>query len=152
MLEGDVYDWRWADDARHADCGPHRSYHCFSRIAVVKDGLLCDTFWSPPGTKLSPDAVVLTLLGNILDMTEIRESEARYYCSGDIVDMRHSNNSRASVYLKAGAQKDRDTMLEYIRREREQAESEARFNASKIERMDGLEKMVIEGNLDDVYL
>ena len=151
MLEGDVYDWRWADDAKHADCGPYRSYHCFSRIAVVKDGLLCDTFWLPPGTKLSPDAVVLTLLGNLNDMTEIRESDARYYHSKDIVDMRHSNNSRASVYLKSGAEKDRDTMLEYIRRERDQAESEACFAASKIERMDGLEEMVIAGNLDDAH-
>ena len=152
MLEGDVYDWRWADDAKHADCGPYRSYHCFSRIAVVKDGMLCDTFWSSAGSKLSPDAVVLTLLGNLNGMTEIRESEARYYCGEDIVDMRHSNNSRASVYLKSGAEKDRDTMLEYIRRERDQAASEARFNASKIERMDDLEKVVIAGNLNDVYL
>ncbi len=155
MREGDIYRWRWADDARDRDCGPYRAYHCFSRIAVVENGLLCDTFWSfwsaTGKKKLSPDSIVLTLLGNSNDMTKIREGEARYYRMNDIVNMRHSNDSRAPVYLKPGAKKDRDTMLDYIRYERERAESDARFAASKIESMDGFEKMVIAGNLDDVH-
>ncbi len=152
MREGDIYRWRWADDALDRDHGPYRAYHCFSQRAVVENGLLRDTFWSATGkTRLDPDTVILTLVGNSNDMTKIRESEARYYRGKDVVNMRHSNDSRAPIYLQPGAEKDRDTMLEYIRRERDQADSDARFAASKIERMDGLEKMVIAGNLDDVH-
>jgi len=150
MLEGDIYRWRWADDARDRDRGPYRAYHCFSQMAVVRDGRLCDTFWYGHGTVIDPSVVALTLLGNENDMTKIREYEARYYRSEDIVDMRHSNSSSAPVYLQPGAQKDPDTMLEYIRHERGRAEYEARYAAEKIERMDGFEKMVIAGNLDDV--
>ena len=151
MRDGDIYRWRWADDARDQDCGPYRAYHCFSQIAVAENGRLCDTFWGGMSEgALNPEDVILTLLGNINDMTKIREYQARCYRSEDIVDMRHSNSTCAPIYLKPGAAKDPDTMLEYIRHERGQAEYEARYATEKIDRMDGLEQMVNSGNLDDV--
>jgi len=112
MREGDIYRWRWADPERDADCGPFRSYHCLSQLAVVRSGKLTDTYWPGTGNHvLDPAKVTLTFIGNIADLVEIRAYDIPYYRREDIVDMRHANNSYGPIYLRKGAQKDADTML-----------------------------------------
>ena len=89
LQEGDIYRWRWADQAKDADCGPYRSYHCCSKLAVVRNGKLVDTFWYGSDNKiLDPAEVDLTLLGNVANLIEIRSYDIPYYRHADIVDMR----------------------------------------------------------------
>lgn len=154
MRDGDVYHWRWKDDERDADCGPFRAYHCYSQIAVVKNGELCDTFWSDcSGAKvLDPSEIILDLRGNINDMSEIPEWEMPYYRPEAVVDMRHSNNSRAPIYLKAGAKRDAGVMLERVREKQREAERNIEFAQRRIKDMMEQERLILAGDLDAVYL
>ena len=96
MRDGDIYRWLWKDEAKRNDFGGFGAYHCYSQIAVAKAGRLFDTYWSDHSKSLDPDQIELTLLGNSNEMTEIRQYDICYYDRADIVDTRHSNNSRGS--------------------------------------------------------
>jgi hypothetical protein len=131
MKDGDVFTWAWRDGVRNiAD-----PYHCWSRIAVVgPDGRLRDTFWSDNSDKLVPIAsVVLTYRGNTKEMKKIPHYEAQFYCDKDVVDMRHSNNSNAPVYVVPGAERDqgvmRDVTLERLAKARREIEYQERLIA-----------------------
>lgn len=154
MKEGDIYRWRWADKEKDADCGPYRSYHCCSQMAVVRNGKLVDTFWHgfSDNKVLDTNKVTLTLLGNTADLIEIRPCDVAYYRREDIVDMRHSNNSHGPIYLRKGAKKDAETMLELVRHRRECAEREIEFSKRRIEQCDKDEARIAAGKLDEVYL
>lgn len=153
MKEGDIYSWRWRDDDRHADCAPYRSYHCKSRLAVVRNGTLFDTYWFgyDQNSMLRPDDVILTLLGNASDMSKIRSWDVAYYKPADVVDMRHSNNSSGPIYLKSGATRDRNAMLTTAVARREEAISQRDSAAREIERMDEIVKLIEINALDKVY-
>lgn len=154
MREGDIYSWRWRDDKRHEDCGPYRSYHCRSRIAVVEDGRLYDTYWSFSGNEpeIKQDDVVLTLLGNKNDMTEIPASKLHYYKKSDIIDMRHSNNSTGPIYLKSGAQIDAATIRSEIERRIADAESTIRMQQESVRHLQSMMQHVDNGDLLSVWL
>ena len=145
MNEGDIYFWRYADES----CANYSNlYHCKSRKAVVYKGRLIDTFWSSlsDGAVLDPSRVVLEFKGNKADLRTIREWEVKYYDAQDVVDMRHSNSSRAEIYVKAGALRSRDAMLKHI------AEMEDAIRSAKY-RLELLAKSradVMDGKLDEV--
>lgn len=111
LREGNIYHWRWADPAKDSDCGPYRSYHCYSQMAVVTNGQLVDTYWHCSGgdSVLDPEAVTLTLLGNVNELVEIQRHDLPYYRHEDIVDMRHSNNLRGPIYRRREAKRDAAT-------------------------------------------
>lgn len=44
MNDGDIYRWNYRDP--NTDNRAYGSYHCCSRIAVFKEGMLRDTFWN----------------------------------------------------------------------------------------------------------
>lgn len=154
MRDGDIYRWRWADEARDADRGPYRSYHCKSQIALRLAGRLYDTYWSSTGCDdvLCQDDVVLTFLGNCCDMQPINEGDLRYYRAEDVVDTRHPNNSNAPIYLKNGAKRDAEAMREFVRRRSEDAERAIEIAQETIERMEEAAKQIDAGNLDNIYL
>lgn len=118
MRDGDIYHWVWNEarvERSRKFWGNTNLYHCKSQIAVVVDGVLKDTFWGTSGSDgyLSPNDVVLTFQGNVNDMSVILEWEKVFYRREDLVDMNHSNNSRAPVYAKPGTSRDAATMKEY---------------------------------------
>jgi hypothetical protein len=151
LRDGDIYSWRWRDDARHADRAPYRSYHCRSRIAEVHKGRLYDTFWSIPSEGLLNEAdVILTFLGNVREMKKISEWQLPYYRDEDIVDMRHSNNSGADIWLKPGAVLNADKMREHAEYKRQRALDEIQSRQRTVERLDEALAQIEKGNLDAV--
>jgi len=154
MRDGDIYRWRWKDEARDSDRGPYRSYHCKSQVAIVKGGSLYDTYWSYGGSDgwLNPDDIILTFWANMADLTEINSGLAVYYRRDDVVDMRHANSTRGPVYLKAGAARDAAIMLEYIASKIKDRKSDIRFAEYALERLAEAEAKVAAGNLDDVWI
>lgn len=148
MKDGDIYRWEWKDVEAHGGYGDFRAYHCKSQIAVCKDGVLYDTFWGISWEHtVSVKDVNLTFLGNSNEMSEIREYEMPYYRRQDIVDTRHSNNRRAPIYLKAGAERDAETMLAHATYKRETAERERDSADRDINHWTEIESAIQSGNL-----
>jgi hypothetical protein len=153
LRDGNVYSWRWLlDDKRHADNAPYRSYHCRSQIAEVWNGALYDTFWTGHSYehRLSEADVILTFRGNINEMTPISEWQLHYYRPDDIVDMRHSNNSGAPIWLKPGAVRDAERMREWAEYERQNALSAIQSAEHKLSRFNDALALIEKGALADV--
>jgi hypothetical protein len=152
LRDGDIYLWRWADPARD-NAGMWGDYHCYSRIALVRNGQLFDTYWSSDQKKLDPNQVVLTYLGNpTTDLNVIPHYQAVYYRPEDVVDTRHSNNSSAPVYIRAGAVRDATTMhLEVVRRI-EDEKSTIRCAQAALTRLEADLELILSGKLEEVRL
>lgn len=160
--EGDIFRWRWKDEKLHGDSGPWRSYHCKSQIAIFHSGEFYDTFWLhcygdgwnfSSDRILRPDSITLEKHeGNYADMKRIRPYDAPYYRPEDIVDLRHSNDSNAPIYLRPGATRNAEVILEEIAYRRDRAEGEIRSAQHTIERLDAARALAEAGKLDEVYL
>ena len=148
MKEGDIFFWQWKNlDGRFAPS------HCRSHKAVVKNGVLRDTFWSSNGEgALCLEDVETEYQGNIHEMTEIPEHKIAYYRVEDIVDMRHSNHGRAPIYLKAGATLNAKVMRAHAQYQIERSEGEIQMAENRIERLNEAVAKIDAGNLDKVYL
>ena len=152
--DGDIFRWRWRDDARDSDRGAYRAYHCKSQIAIAKDGRLYDTYWAFPSYEheLDPAEIILTFEGNPETMTAIRPGSIPYYRPEDILDTRHSNHSGAAVYLRAGATKDPVQMRTYLEARAAQFASDANLAKRRFEEVVKQIEMVDRGELESVYL
>lgn len=151
MKDGDIFHWTFkGENVQH---GPFGSYHCCSQIAVFENGVLRDTYWSAGGScrTVDPAKVNLTYRGNKRKMTEIRESVIQFYRPEDVVDMRHSNNSRAPIYIKPGAERDAETMRENIRWKIERCKSEINSANRRIEMLHEDLAKIEAGDLNKVY-
>lgn len=151
--DGQIYRWRWSDKARDADCGPYRSYHCKSQIAVVKNGALFDTFWSSSASddRLDPKAVDVTFFCED-SWPRIKEYQKPLYDPNDIADTRHSNNGSAPIYLRPGAVKSAASILQEIDYREERAKGEIKSAEWRLENLAAVRKLIAEGRLDEVYL
>ena len=128
-------------------------YHCRAQKAVVVRGMLKDTFWHDGGEKpLRLEDIDIEYQGNIHVMREILDHETNYYRPKDVVDMRHSNSSRAKIYIKPGTIRNADRMREHIDYRIERAEAEIRSAESLIERLSEARGAIAVGNLDKIYL
>ncbi|WP_372570406.1 hypothetical protein [Ruegeria jejuensis] len=152
MKDGDIYNWLWKDGMKRNDFGAFQSYHCYSRIAIARDGKLYDTFWSDNSKPVDVTAVDLRFLGNANEMTVINKWKVPYYRPDDVVDTRHSNDYSAPIYLKAGAQKDPETMRENVLVKRAEAQREIKSSQQTVEEMDKYLAAIEAGDLDSVYL
>lgn len=152
LREGDIYRWRWADPKRDAESGSWGSYHCKSQIAVVKNGLLFDTFWHGPEHTLDAETVILTHWANTADLIEIRAYDILYYRREDIVDLRHSNNSLGPIYLRKGAERDAATMLELIQERLAESHGEIERARDRIKRLSEDAAKIHAGKINEVYL
>ena len=145
LIEGQIWRWRYKED--------DRSYWCKSRIAVVKNGRLIDTYWSNLSSEheVRVADVDLTFL---CDQTwpEIRAWEAAYYDAADIADTRHANNSRASVYLRPGAQRSAAAILSEIEQREETAHSEISMAQSCLQQMTKARDLIAANKLSEVWL
>jgi hypothetical protein len=149
MKEGDVFFWRWKAGARVGVSSP---YHCWSAKAVVgSDGRLRDTFWSDHSDKLVPlEQVDLTYRGNIHEMKKINGYETQFYREDDVVDMRHSNNSRASVYVVPGAERNPGVMRALVLERIKQARLDVERHKRLIETLTDELAAIDAGRLQDV--
>lgn len=113
--DGDIFRWRWKDSAR--------SMHCRSGICIAKDGRLHDTYWGDFHSRewVDLEQIEIQFMGNPAEMKEIPESEAMFYEYPDLVNMNHANNSRAPIYVKAGAGRSPVAMREYYERKKADA-------------------------------
>lgn len=155
LVNGQIYRWRWRDKARDADNAPYRSYHCKSQIAIVRGGLLLDTYWSDltssDRTVLDPQQVELTFYADESWPT-ISRWQIPYYNPADVASMAHANNSRALIYLRPGAQRSKEAILEEIRSREKVAASEIRSAQWSLERLAEARKLADADRLDEVML
>lgn len=150
MREGDIYGWRYNDEEPN-ELGAYGRYHCKSQVAVVRNGRLVDTYWPDnSGTVLEEDAVKLTLKANLGDLIEISAYEALYYDSGDIVDLRHGNNSRGPVYRRKGSARCARAICERLDSKISEAKSDIRLANSRLEHYARQRAKIESGELDDV--
>lgn len=153
VKDGDIFDWRYTDKvlaAHNKHWHGMNPYHCRSMRAVFRDGGLKDTFWgtSSSDSYLDKSRIVLTYLGNENEMTKISPGERAFYRPEDIVDMNHSNNSRAPVYVKVGAKRDRQAMQEYFAYKVQRFTSDIEFTKRKIEDCQSALASIERGELD----
>lgn len=154
LVDGQVYRWRWADPAKDADSAPYRSYHCKSQIAVVKNGMLIDTFWSFGGTDnsvLRPEDVVLTLVADE-SWPLLSPYEVRYYDATDYADTRHSNNSHAPIYKRPGAERSREAIAQEIAYLEEVVHRQIRSAEHSQRWLDAEKAKLLNGDLADISL
>jgi hypothetical protein len=132
LQDGDIYRWSYRDP--NTDTRQYGSYHCCSRIAIVHKGRLRDTFWKI-GNSFSDGRsfgiedlpkLELTRIANMAHLVPAKEYEADYYDDADIVDLNHSNSTRGNFYLRKGARRSREKMLEVARRNLAKSEANER--------------------------
>lgn len=154
LKEGDIYRWHYRAPG---DNGTWGRYHCCSQIGIVRKGRLYDTYWMI-GTSPSGDArtfgperlheLDLTYLGNLADLDEAKPYQADYYDDADIVDIRHANSSYGNFYLRKGAKRSAQKMLESAKQKLEKARSDGRLAA--LREADALQAITLieAGNTD----
>ncbi len=150
MTDGDIYFWSFKADAMPE----FMPYHCKSMKAIVVGGRLVDTFWSSAhdGYVIDPSRVDLDFKGNTADLRPINAWEAKYYDEADVVDMRHSNSSRAEVYVRADAKRSREAMLRHIASKIEEEESVIRCAEHRLEMLATARASVDAGQLDKIFV
>lgn len=142
IREGDIYRWHYRDP--NADNRCWGTYHCCSRIGIVKNGRLRDTYWQigdsfpHDGRSFGMDELPklhLVREGNLADLDKASEYQADYYADTDIVNLNHANSTRGNFYLRKGAKRSAEKMLEVARRKLERSELDERSAARRSEEL-----------------
>jgi hypothetical protein len=144
LQEGDIYRWSYLDPKTKQ--GSWGDYHCCSRIAIVNRGRLRDTFWQIGGSFSDGRSfgledlpkLELARVANISDLLPAKEYEADYYDDSEIVNLNHSNSPRGNFYLRRGARRSREKMLEVARNNLETSMADERSAASLSEELRGV--------------
>jgi hypothetical protein len=148
MKDLDIYRWHYKEPQRQFGADIGMTYHCRSCTAIAHEGKLYDTFWMGHGGKMGGnygpkfhdaktvplDKVELRYLGNLCDLEEIYPDEARDYEAGCVVDLRHSNNSRAPVLVPKGKAKSVSAMVAALESDIAELESTVRCAIYSIDR------------------
>jgi len=148
LRDGDIYRWAYREPG---DDRAYGRYHCCSQIAVVRSGLLRDTFWSSgnEGRTFGPDdmdRLELTFVANFSDLSKAPEYEADYYADADIVDLNHSNSSGGNFYLRGGAQRCASKMMETAKRKLDRALSDERMAEARAKELRAKIIKIAEGD------
>lgn len=128
MREGDVYRWYFKNDEeyRRQKQASGTAYWCMDNQAVVKDGVLNDTYWSynlerfPCNTRqLEESEVDLEFVCNLSDVRIIHKSDRNDY---DIVyDLSYQQGCRTLLAVDKGSHKSDKALKVKYRREIEGA-------------------------------
>lgn len=137
LRDGDVYRWSYREPGDDRSYG---RYHCCSRIGIVTKGLLRDTYWGlcSDGRTFRPgdlSKLELTRLGNLSDFDQVGEYNADYYDDGDVMNLNHSNSSNGNFYVKKGAVRSQQKMLEVAERRLETSQSNEKSAARRSEEL-----------------
>ena len=132
---------------------------------LIIDNKLYDTFWvrhrsnlmygktisidiDDNCTRLNPSNINYSLLGNIYEMNEIFEDDKKYFDDNDILDLRHSNNSNAPIYVKKDAKRSKKKMLEILKYKISSKNSEIHSLSNQIKDLLKVLDEVDHGNLE----
>lgn len=141
--EGDIYRWSWNDEMlKKLD---HKNsagtlYWCCSRIGVVKDGFLIDTYWSAGSQhnkvftrEECEQKLVIQFVANFSDLVNVQASDRAYYLDSDCIDLNHPNSSRGNFYIQKDAIKSLDKMKLILNRKKLNLERKLKQIAWEIE-------------------
>jgi hypothetical protein len=162
--DGDVYFWRYRDEK-----GDQSSiYWCCARKAVICRGILRDIYlvyinghevsdhgtngeyWMPIEAE---NRLILDYKGNLDQFDVIPDYNKHLYSEDDILDLRHANSSQKQIYLRKGAVRSRDRMLERCRYLMDKAQEELRWQQLRIDNYSEIYDKIIAGEpLDGINL
>lgn len=132
MKNGDIYKWSYKESTGDQTL----LYWCKSRIAVVVNGVLKDTYWSNGSHHehgfLDPERVDLEFIANFKDLTPIQQYEVKYFDEKDIVDITNQNSFQHQIFLRKGAVKSLEKIKEGLQREIESKEGEVSYLTGRI--------------------
>lgn len=149
MKDGDIYFWKF----KHPNIKKFGvyPYWCKAQKAIFSDERLIDTFSS--GTMnytVNPEDCEIEYQGNVHELESISIYEAEYYKNSDIIDMRHSNNSMEEVFIKAGAKRDKETILYRLRERLDKSTHTINYEENKIIRLNKSILLALKGQLYDI--
>lgn len=156
--ENDIFRWSYKDrisiGKSHTDL-----YWCKSRIFIFRNGHFVDTYWHGSGDnstfsmeRIEKD-IDLEYLGNFDELERTDEWNQDYYEEKDIVNLNHPNSRKGNVYLRKGAQKSRDKMLEVATYNLEKAESKLRSAEWDVQRSkEKLAELQSDKPTSEIYL
>lgn len=147
LIDGQIYRWSWLDADFGEPGAPRDPYWCRSRIAVVRNGRLVDTYWSSLDHPIDAAKVWLELIGDE-KWPQLRAGEEVRYDSADICDMRHSNNSRGPIYVRPGAPLNRAAMLAVLAQREADARSDIKVAEWRIEEIAKNRALIESGDLE----
>jgi hypothetical protein len=161
--DGDVYFWRYRKEPEDFTLG----YWCCARKAIVRRERLVDLYWlhihdhnvSSSGEGRSwtleetKKRLILEYKGNLDQFDVISDYLEPLYDVADILNLRHASSSQKQIYLRKGAVRSKERMLEHCRYLREKAESALRSAQRDIERYAEIEAKIDAGaDLKEIYL
>lgn len=160
MREGDYFLWEFKQKVvknRQDSVRAGTLYWCCARKAIVKNGRLCDIFWSTEGEGMSwtveeaADLLDLTFLANKDDIEPT--THEKYYDKKDVIDLSHPNSLERGIYIRKDAQRSRAAMSSLLEDKIESAE----YALSSAKRdLDNLRQKEIElketWNLNLIYI
>jgi len=154
--DGDVFHWRYRHN--NADWS-NVTYWAKSCIGVVRAGFLRDTYWGVSGENTKwrrPDAeneLILDFIANLNDLEKVDEHRLVYYADEDVVNLNHSNSSEGNAYIRKGAKRSADKMLEGARYNIQKALARIDTLNNAVTRLLEFEAAVLAGDpLDELHL
>lgn len=138
---GDIYRWSWNDneyDKRKHQISSGTLYWCCSKIGIVDEDYLVDTYWGNTSDnkffskEKALEILDLTYVGNMNDLIEADPKQRAYYLDEDCVDLNHPNSSRGNFYIRKGAKKNLYKMKRVLQREIRDKESSIEYVLSQI--------------------
>jgi hypothetical protein len=170
IKENDVYTWRYTKE--HVEKLRFMSdlYHCKERLAVVKkgnDGVLTfyDTFWGVGRTDnywfSLEDVGVKYEIEYYCNLDEIEKQpqhkEIKKYYKDEDIFMLHDQHacvqSCVYYYLKKGAEKSKDKMLNIVKNQIKEIENKIEWSKGDLKRAnETLQKLEAAKDLDQFYL
>lgn len=163
MKDGDIFHWRYKYP--NPDWS-NVTYWAKSCIGVVVGGFLADTFWihdltNPRVTQdtnrwsveEAAEKLDLDFIANMADLEKVDEWKLAYYADVDVVNLNHSNSSKGNAYIRKGAKRSSDKMLESARYNVQKALARIDTLNHSITRLQELEAAIMAGDpLDELYL
>lgn len=156
---GDIYRWSWNDneyDKRQDQISSGTLYWCCSRIGIVDEDYLVDTYWGYSSNnkfftkEQCEDKLDLVYVGNMADLVESDPRQRAYYLDGDCVDLNHPNSTRGNFYIRKGAKKNLDKMKRVLQREIRDKEESIEYVLSQIKNSKALLQELTEDS--NMYL
>lgn len=153
--EGDIYRWSWNDSIlklKELEKNSGTLYWCCSRIGVVRNGILIDTYWGENNQHNKTfnrdeaiEKLVIQFVANFSDLTSAQPGDRAYYLDNDCIDLNHPNSSRGNFYIRKNAVKNINKMTRILKRKKLNLERKLKQIAGEIELA---EKYILSVNTD----
>ena len=164
IKDGDIFRWHYKDEPA-GDRRQFSRYHCKSQIAVARNGKLTDTYWCYSLEKAggsdcaqwSFDSATkeldLTRLGNLSELDKSPDYFSMFYAEADCVNVNHPNSPRGNFYVRKGAARSKERMLEVLAERIAESEREIGYRQSNIARDREYQAAIERGDdLEKIYL